>query len=139
MKTIKTKQTYLKYRAMLDENNQARNQWMKENKTNGIPCNIVDTFPHEKFITNDLRSAIETYEFINDPPEKYFLYISEEKRLATTWTGQKLGDVYFGREFRSNMGDKRINITVYAINGKTYFGTFYKSSGDYARVTIKKN
>jgi hypothetical protein len=37
------------------------------------------------------------------------------------------------------MGDKRQPIDIYAINGKKYHGTYYKSSGDYARVKLYAN
>jgi hypothetical protein len=83
-------------------------------------------------------SAIEKYEFITNPPNKYTLYIDEDKRIATTWAGEKLGSCNFGNEYRSNMGDKRISITINAINGKHYHGTFYKSAGDYAHITAYK-
>jgi hypothetical protein len=101
-------------------------------------------------VTNEERSAVEVYEFVENPPERYFLYIKQEtcqtvlggdhnvSGRATTWTGEPLGDVGFGREFRSNWGDRRIDINVYAINGRTYNGTYYKSAGDYARVKMCK-
>ena len=88
--------------------------------------------------TNEERSAVEVYEFCTDPPDKYFLYINCTKKEATTWTGDKLGTVAFGCEFRDNFGGKRVPITVYAINGKKYHGTYYKSSGDYARIKMAK-
>jgi hypothetical protein len=88
--------------------------------------------------TNDERSAAELYEFVTNPPDKYFLYIDEAKRIATTWTGEKLGTVGFGREYRDNFGGKRVPISVYAVNGRTYHGTYFKSSGDYARVKMAK-
>jgi hypothetical protein len=78
------------------------------------------------------------FEFVANPPDKYFLYISEADRTATTWTGEKLGDVSFGREFRDNFGGKRQPINVRAVNGKTYHGTYYKSSGNYARIRAAK-
>jgi hypothetical protein len=34
------------------------------------------------------------------------------------------------------MGDTRVSIRVYAINGCVYHGTYYKSAGNYARVKI---
>jgi len=85
---------------------------------------------------NKLRSSIEVYEFVNKPPNKYMVYISGSK--ATTWTGEELGTVTFGREYRGNMGDKRVPVRIRAINGFTYSGTFFKSAGDYARVTKVK-
>jgi hypothetical protein len=75
---------------------------------------------------------------MNEIPKKYFLYIDTKLNIATTWTGQKLGDVSFGNPYRSNMRDIRIPIRVYALNGEEYYGTFYKSAGDYARITLCK-
>src|SRR5580658_7831699 len=69
-------------------------------------------------VSNEERSALELFDFVADPPEKYFLYISETDRTATTWTGEKLGDVSFGREFRDNFGGQRVPISVHAVNGR---------------------
>jgi hypothetical protein len=89
-------------------------------------------------VTNDERSALAVFEFCTNPPDKYFLYISEDKRTATTWTGDLLGHVTFGREYRDNFGGRRVPVTVRAINGMTYHGTYYKSSGDFARLRQSK-
>ena len=139
MKEFKTQKTYLKYKDMFMQNWNATKQWMKENKTNGIPVNVAKTFPFDDKINNDIRSAIETWEFAHDIPSRYFLYINEKNNTATTWTGQKLGSVSFGSPFRSNLGDTRQQITVKAINGKVYHGVYYKSAGDYARIKLAKN
>lgn len=88
-------------------------------------------------VSNAERSAVEVYEFIERPPETYFLYINRDQKTAATWTGDVLGQVTFGCAFRSNMGDKRIPITIRAINGHTYHGTFFASAGGYARVKMK--
>jgi hypothetical protein len=93
---------------------------------------------HVPDVTNEERSALEVFEFVANPPDKYFLYISEKNRTATTWTGDALGNVSFGREYRDSFGGRRVPITVHAINGRTYHGTYYKSSGDYARVKAAK-
>lgn len=105
---------------------------------NGRQSYPADSVPAELRLTNEERGYIEVFEFLNDPPLTYFLYINEEARLATTWPGHLLGEVTFGFSYRSNMGDLRIPITVNAINGLTYYGTFYKSAGDYARIRAKK-
>jgi len=100
-------------------------------------------------VSNDERSAIERYEFVNDPPQKYFVYVRRvncdgepnEKSLrvqATTWTGDVLGIGLLGSSFRDNFGGKRYPIRFRAINGKTYAGTYYASAGDYARVRTVK-
>ncbi len=116
----------------------ASSAYRKENKTNSIPVGVCKTFPFADVVNNDLRSEIETYEFINDRPSKYFLYIKEETNEATTWMGQRLGSVTFGREFMDNFGGKRVPIWITAINGVKYSGTYFKSAGDYARVKAIK-
>lgn len=88
--------------------------------------------------TNDERTEVELFDFLNDPPSRYFLYIDEPNRLATTWTGKRLGSVQFGREWRDNFGGTRQSVWIKAINGKTYQGTYYKSSGNYARVKARE-
>lgn len=142
MKTLNTftsEAEYKEARRKYDAYEQASKAYRTEHKTNGIPVEICKTFPYADEVNNELRSKIETYEFINEKPQKYFLYINEKEKIATTWTGDFLGNVHFGREFRNNMGDKRVNIDVYAANGVRYYGTFYKSTGDYARITKKKH
>ncbi len=84
--------------------------------------------------TNDERSALEVFEFTRDKPERYFLYITEETKIATTWTGEKLGTVVFGSQWCDNFGGIRIPVTINAVNGERYHGTYYKSAGNYARV-----
>lgn len=92
--------------------------------------------------TNEESSAVEVFQFKHLPPWKYFLYINEKLQLATTWIGDKLGDVQFGRLYCSpgfgGIGSKRQAIRIKAINGKNYYGVYYKSSGDYARVKMCK-
>ena len=92
-------------------------------------------------ITNEEISAIEVYEFINDPPERYFAYINEKDKTMTTWTGDILGKVLglWSLGWRSNFGDIRVSIEVIGINGKRYHGTFYKSAGDYCRIKSYKD
>lgn len=85
-------------------------------------------------MTNEERSALEVSEFKANLPDKYFLYIDENEKTATTWTGEKLGNVVFGREWCDNFGGKRQSIRIHAINGHEYAGTYFKSSGNYARV-----
>lgn len=97
-------------------------------------------------VTNEERSAVEVYEFCKNPPEKYTVYIKIGPDglgvrtggigLATTWMGDKLGDVRFGRQWTDNFRGKRVSLKLYAINGKLYHGTYYKSSGDYARIRL---
>ena len=70
--------------------------------------------------TNDEISAIEMYEFVNDPPTRYFCYVSPDKNKypnlkntfigqsckITTWTGDILGYGKLGTKYRSNKGMK---------------------------------
>jgi hypothetical protein len=85
--------------------------------------------------TNDELSALEVFEFCRDKPDNYFLYISKNQLFATTWVGEKLGTVVqMGKPWSDNFGGTRVHIRISAINGAVYSGTYYKSSGDYARV-----
>ena len=97
--------------------------------------------PAELAVTNEERSAVEVYEFTHDPPANYFLYVNEKEAKATTWTGDLLGKASFGQEYKCPAFGRcsvRVPITISAINGRTYHGTYFKSSGDYARVRISK-
>jgi hypothetical protein len=93
-------------------------------------------------VSNADRSSVEVYEFCQNPPERYFLYISfpefGKPAIATTWTGERLGAVTFGQSFRSPFGDKRVPVRIKAINGKDYAGTYYSDAGSYARVKMCK-
>lgn len=93
---------------------------------------------HVPDVSNNERSALEVFDFITNPPEKYFLYINEGQGTATTWTGETLGHVTFGREYRDNFGGKRQPVWIRGINGLKYHGTYYKSSGNFARIRISK-
>lgn len=96
--------------------------------------------------TNDDISILEIYEFLRDVPEKYFVYINEAKKWAVTFVGHKLGDVVFGREYRApsfggvthRNATLRQPVRIHAINGRDYFGTYYKGSGSYARIKLCK-
>lgn len=97
--------------------------------------------------SNQERGALELYDFVKSPPDRYFLYVREAKEpggmhVATTWVGDVLGRVVFGREYKSpSLGHSpsaRVPITVYGVNGVKYHGTYFKSSGDYARVRRSK-
>ncbi|NYG46379.1 hypothetical protein GGD67_003850 [Bradyrhizobium sp. IAR9] len=108
----------------------AFNDWLGD-RTSYHPSEVPS---HLNPPSNEERSALEVFEFSRDKPDRYFLYISRDKAMATTWTGEELGRVTFGRTYRDNFGGERVAITVQAVSGDTYHGTYYKSSGDYARV-----
>jgi len=96
---------------------------------------------HVPDVTNDERSALEVFDFVTDPPDKYFLYVNEETHEATTWTGDKLGDVRFGRAYKCPAfggSSTHVPITIRAINGLTYHGIYFKSSGNFARIRQSK-
>lgn len=110
-------------------------EWLQSGKRysyypNELPPDIIPPNDEE-------WSSCEVFEFCNDPPIRYFLYIDQSKGLATTWTGEPLGRVSFGKEFRDNFGGKRIPVTIRAINGCVYHGYYFKSSGSYARVKME--
>jgi hypothetical protein len=136
--TFASKDEYNEAREMLNQYEAASTKWMKENKTNGIPVEIARTFPFADKVNNDLRSMVEVWEWLNDKPQKYFCYVNEDERIATTWTGSFIGSIQLGREYKSNFGDKRQDITVTGANGVKYYGTYFKSAGDYARITAYK-
>ena len=109
----------------------ALSAWLREHKRNSCkPEEIAHLNPP----TNRELSALEVWEFTTSPPERKFLYVDARNCVATTWTGEQLGTCSLGREYRDNFGGKRRPITVRAINGYTYHGTYYASAGDYARV-----
>jgi hypothetical protein len=98
---------------------------------------------HIKPPTNAERSAAEVWEFIHDIPDKYFLYVrvtagNGMRGIVTTWMGDKLGDCQLGTAYRDNFGGKRQSIRVQGINGHEYVGTYFKSSGDYARIRLAR-
>ena len=126
-------------RMMHDTNNAAVKQYLADNKTNAIPCEVSKSFPYAEQVTNDIKTMIEVWEFMHDAPQKEFVYVSEENKAITTWTGAKLGSVYFGYSYRTNFGDVRVPITVTGINGAKYYGTYFKRAGGYARIAPFKN
>ena len=112
---------------------------------NGRTSYKTDEVPIILSVTNEERSAVEVWEFCHNIPEKYFLYIKHQSSLsngsvgeATTWTGDHLGIVIFGQAWTDSFGGRRIPVRIRAINGKRYVGTYFVSSGDYARIRLAK-
>jgi hypothetical protein len=99
-------------------------------------------------MTNEEISAAEVAAFKTDKPESYFAYRSKSLfqyrggtkwAEITTWTGEKLADVvHVGEAWTSNMGDKRQAFRARGVNGVTYSGTAYLSTGDYVRMRAVK-
>lgn len=88
---------------------------------------------------NKIASTIEQAMWLNNPPRKYFAYVNAEKKTLTTWTGEKLGDINFINCYSCPAFGgytHRVSIRVKGTNGAWYSGTYYKSSGDYARITL---
>lgn len=113
-------------------------QFLKENKKNWIDQEESKLLPED--LTHDQISSLEVYEFVNDIPDKYFIYVNEKERIVTTWTGEKLGRITFlGSKYQSNLGDMRKTLHFTGINNKKYYGIFYCGNGDYARVRLYKN
>src|SRR5262245_60014207 len=77
-------------------------QYVKPNGWTIIPAEAQPPVGDEW--SNADSSTLEVYEFMHDKPQRYFLYIAEKTKLATTWTGDKLGDVEFGASYRDNFG-----------------------------------
>lgn len=124
---------------------------------NGIPLSDI---PESLRVTNDEISKLEVYEFCNDVPDSYFLYVSENRKqkvvhpewiekygkdyyqtwqhVVTTWTGDILGKCLLGSPYYSNFGDKRQSITVWGLNGVVYYGTYFTGAGNYARIRKAK-
>jgi hypothetical protein len=112
---------------------EARQRFTQSSGCVVIPLSEKPTLPPEP--TNEERAACEVYEFLRDKPDKYFCYVNEERNEVTTWTGVKLGTVSFGYPYRDNFGGERTPVTVRAINGVRYHGTYYHGmSGNYARL-----
>jgi len=120
-------------------------EWIKSNgylKRNGWSAYPSDAVPGNCKVTNEERSEVELYEWMTNPPDKYLLYIFKNREeggyYAGTWTGTKLGSVIMGREYRCPAFGRwcsvRVPITVIGENEKIYWGTYYTSSGDYARI-----
>lgn len=98
-------------------------------------------------VTNEMRSQVQTYEFLQNAPETYFVYVRrnvigpglvDRKVEVTTWAGQILGYGRLGHRYKCGLS-QRYPIWFTAINGVKYRGIYYVSAGDYARVRKVKN
>lgn len=109
--------------------------------------NAVNTneIPAELNISNEERSQIEVYEFVNQKPHKYFAYVKVDKVhpsllgcTVTTWTGDVLGVGSMGYPYRSNFGDRRRSLRIKGINGIVYYGIYFEGAGDYCILKATK-
>jgi hypothetical protein len=106
--------------------------WMGERNSyhpSELPAELLPT------VTNDERAQCEYFDWINNPPARYFAYPSG--MTIVNWTGIKLADVlWWGRAYRSNMGDTRRSFRCQrAENGIVYSGVEY---GTYVRMRAIK-
>jgi hypothetical protein len=92
-------------------------------------------------LSNDETAALELHEFERDAPEHVFCYVTRKPGEAwqcRTFAGGSYGTVAVGYAYRVpgfyGRPSTRRSVTLNAINGWVYFGTFYESSGDYARL-----
>lgn len=139
-----TRQEYQTIRSRLDRYDAARRKfdprrYDKGGGYSGDECRQIEQLAGGPDASNAEKSGLEVYEFANGAPDKYFVYVRLDKRTVGTWTGEKLGDIVdYGAPYRSNVGDTRIHVTVQAINGRRYSGTYFQSAGDYARLKVMK-
>ena len=95
---------------------------------------------------NRITSQCEVAEFKSNPPERYFAYVKEADGICpahiTTWMGDLLGTARLGTPYKvwgfGGNSSTRQSIRVKAINGREYYGTYYRSSGDYCRLRVVK-
>ena len=90
--------------------------------------------------TNQELSSVEVFEFANSAPKSFYAYVNKSTNSIETFNGDFLGNVVFGKEHKypafNKTFSKRVPIKVNAINGLTYYGVWYKSSGNYARLKV---
>lgn len=136
---ITTKQ-YNVLKANYDNYLKMAKNYLKENNTNVIPVEVSKQWGFDS--NNENTSKIEVYEFVKNPPHKYFTYVNYNlfgKKWITTFMGDKLGRIcYLGTPYKDNFGGTRQSIKVFGINGVKYYGTYYKSSGDYCHLIAYK-
>lgn len=103
-------------------------------------------------ITNEEHSAQEVTDFVREQPGAYFAYHQAKPsgfdpitRLhhgdsIVTWMGDQLARVTEAHQpYRAGFnGGIRQNFRALGINGVTYAGTAYLSSGDYVRMRAVK-
>jgi hypothetical protein len=101
----------------------------------------------EGMTTEDWNAQIEAQELTHwqAQPERAFVYVLHGEAQVidravrvTTWTGELLGTGILGPKYKCPtfgcFPSTRRSIRVKGTNGAEYFGTYYESSGDYARM-----
>jgi hypothetical protein len=110
-------------------------EFWRKGRTSYRPAEVPESLRH---VDNEMRGAVEQWEFRQSPPSRYFAYVGIDGSI-TTWTGHKLSaSVSWGREYQmpafGGFPTTRQNFRMIATNGREYSGTYYKSSGDYCRM-----
>jgi len=87
--------------------NEALNKWIDtirgkngwaSYKPEDKPANVPD-------VSNEERSALEVFEFVTNPPDKYFLYINEKTAQQQRGLAKNLATFSFAVEYRDNFGE----------------------------------
>jgi hypothetical protein len=102
--------------------------------------------PEECRISNDERGELELHHFMTEAPLHLFAYVTKNRKTGAwqcnAWPGQPFGRVWVGDPYKSpgfyGRPSTRRSVTLFAVNGWIYSGTFYQSSGDYARLKRTK-
>jgi len=66
------------------------------------------------------------------------LYAYPKENKVGNWDGKIKVSAYFGREWYSNMGDKR-QAVYFTFNKISFYGVYYKTNSDIVRVRQIKN
>ena len=143
IKTISL-ETYNDLRAKI----RAYDNYVRKNFTNasGVACYRPDQIPFPE-VSNEDRSKVEVYEFMNQRPDKYLLCVKLDgpkstSFTATTWAGDTLGRGNLIKKLSRKVNAfSRVTswkVRIQGINGRTYEGTYYSHDGDYAKVQAIK-
>jgi len=97
-------------------------------------------------LSNEETRELELFEFERDAPEHLFCYVTRRDGAwqCGTFAGGSYGRVTVGYSYKVPgfycRPSTRRSVTLHAINGWIYAGTFYESAGDYARLrrTLKR-
>jgi len=131
--TIKElRERYARHAAFVNTKRIGRSGWVSYRE---------EEVPADAKFSNEEMTTLEVYDFLNSPPDRYYLYVHSERGVATNFTGTVLGRIQLGPVYEVPAFGRpsvRQSIHIWAINGREYFGTYYRSSGDYARVKVKK-
>lgn len=139
-----TEQEYKHWRKIADN----YMDWVKAREYRGYK---PDELPEElRSLTNEIRSQIEVYEWVNDPPEEYFAYVKNDSLEVTTWMGDRIGNFFHtGHHYEDveqtylDENDEEVveyerqevrDIYVIGTNGVTYIGKYYFENGDYCTM-----